>query len=178
MKIDVSTIPNFESMSAEKKVEALIGLDIEVPDNPDLTKLKNSLNKANSEAAEYKRALKELQAKGMTDAEKAQAQFEETLNTLKAENETLKKAQTIAEYKANYLSQGYDDVLAKSTAEALVNGDMATVFANQKTFNDTMLSKAKDELLKSQPGLSKGNPPSGDEDSASVEAFKKAAGLL
>ena len=54
---------------------------------------------------------------------------------------------------------------------------MVTVFANQKTFAETVKAKAKEELLNSTPGLSKGTPPKGDEDDASVAAFKKAMGL-
>lgn len=178
MKVDVSKIENYENMTAEEKVEALLGLEIEPQtDNEELIKLRNNLNKANSQAADYKRQLKELQAQNMSDADKAKMEFEETLNNLKAENETLKKAQTIANYKANYLANGYDDALATSTAEALESGDMATVFANQKAFNESMLAKAKETLINNQPGLSKGNPPKGEETDPMVTGFKAALGL-
>lgn len=173
-KIDTNTIPGYSEMSAEDKLKALEGYEFEVDD---AVKLKNALNKASSETAEYKRQLKALQEQKLTDEEKAKLEREEAEKTLKAELETLKREKTIATYKASYLANGYDDALAASTAEALANGDMNTVFANQKTYNDSVMAKAKESLLNNQPGLSKGEPPKGDPDSEQVEAFRKAVGI-
>jgi len=174
MKIDVTKIDGFDAMTPEQKVDALSNYEFEVDD---AVKLKNALNKASSETAEYKRQLKALQEQKLTDEEKAKLEREEAEKTLKAELETLKREKTIATYKASYLANGYDDALAASTAEALANGDMPTVFANQKTFNDSVLAKAKESLLNNQPGLSKGNPPKADPDGAEVDAFTRAIGI-
>ena len=174
MKIDVTKIDGFDAMTPEQKVEALSNFEFEVDD---AVKLKNALNKASSETAEYKRQLKALQEQKLTDEEKAKLEREEAEKTLKAELETLKREKTIATYKASYLANGYDDALAASTAEALVNGDMTTVFANQKTYNDSVMAKAKESLLNNQPGLSKGNPPKADPDGAEVDAFTRAIGI-
>lgn len=176
MKISTEKIEGYENMTAEEKLAALENYEFEVP-NTEEAKLKNLLNKANSEAASYKKALKELQDQKLTDEERAKLEREESEKALKEELANLKKSQAIAEYKANFLANGYDEELASKTAEALFNGDMVTVFANQKTFADTVKAKAKEELLNSTPGLSKGTPPKGDEDDASVAAFKKAMGL-
>ena len=173
-KINIDTIPGYAEMSAEDKLKALEGYEFEVED---ATKLKNALNKASSDCAEYKRQLKALQEQKLTDEEKAKLEREEAEKTLKAELESLKREKTIATYKANYLANGYDDALAASTAEALANGDMNTVFANQKTYNDSVMAKAKESLLNNQPGLSKGNPPKADPDGAEVDAFTRAIGI-
>ena len=176
MKISTEKIEGYENMTAEEKLAALENYEFEVP-NTEEAKLKNLLNKANSEAASYKKALKELQDQKLTDDEKAKLEREESEKALKEELATLKKSQAIAEYKANYLANGYDEELATKTAEALFSGDMTTVFANQKTFAETVKAKAKEELLNSNPDLSKGNPPKGDENDPNVDAFKRAMGL-
>ena len=176
MKISTEKIEGYEDMTAEQKVEALLNLEIEAPKTEE-DKLKNLLNKANSEAASYKKALKELQEQKLTEEEKAKLEREESEKALREELETLKKSQKLAEYKANYLANGYDDELATKTAEALLNGDMTTVFANQKTFAESVMAKAKEELINSGTGLSKGTPPGGEKKDANVLAFEKALGI-
>lgn len=176
MKVDVTKIDGYEDMTAEQKLEAVLNFEVEAP-NTEETKYKNLLNKANSEAAEYKRKWKELQEQKLTDEEKAKIEREESERALREENEALKKAQKLSEYKANYLANGYDDELATKTAEALLNGDMTTVFANQKTFAESVKAKAKEELLNSTPDLSKGNPPGGEKKDAQVTAFQRAMGV-
>lgn len=172
-KIDSTKIENFDNMTAEEQVKALLNYEVE----DDSTKLKNLLNKANSEAAETKRQLKALQEQKLTDEEKAKLEREESEKALKEELATLKKSQTIAEYKANYLANGYDEELAGKTAEALFSGDMATVFANQKTFADSVKAKAKEELLNSTPDLTKGFPPKGDTKEPVLAGLEKGLGL-
>ena len=49
-------------------------------------------------------------------------------------NELLKKS-TISDYVAKYLELGYAPDLARSTAEAIYEGDMNKVFENQQKFN-------------------------------------------
>ena len=158
MKVDVTKIDGYEDMTAEQKLEAVLNFEVEAPTD-EVTKLKNLLNKANSEAAENKRKLKEFQEQKLSEEERAKLEREESERALREENEALKKAQKLSEYKANYLANGYGDELAGKTAEALLNGDMATVFANQKTFAESVKAKAKEELLNSNPDLSKGKPP-------------------
>ena len=55
MKI-TDKIEGYESMSAEEKLKALEGLDVE--DSTDYQKLKESFNKTSSEVADYKKKLK------------------------------------------------------------------------------------------------------------------------
>ena len=63
MKIDTTKIAGYAEMSAEEKLKALEEYEIETPhDNGDeVTKLKNALSKANSDAAEWKRQFREKQ---------------------------------------------------------------------------------------------------------------------
>ena len=74
MKINVNAIEGFDAMSDEEKVKALLGFEIEAPapkdNNDEVTKLKTALSKANSEAADWKRQLREKQ----TEQERAEAE--------------------------------------------------------------------------------------------------------
>ena len=62
MKVDVSKIAGFDEMSAEDKVKAVLEYEFDEPKAPDtsaeINRLKAALSKANSESAEWKRALR------------------------------------------------------------------------------------------------------------------------
>lgn len=125
------SIAGYDKMTAEEKLAALEALD--QPENkpdPEAAKLKTQLSKANTEAAELKRKLQEK----MTEDEKRKQQEEEERQKMAEELESLRKEKTVASYKASYLSMGYDEATAEATAQAMADGDMETVFANQKTF--------------------------------------------
>lgn len=127
-------IDGYAEMSAEDKLKALEALD--QPENkpdPEANKLKTQLSKANSEAAELKRKLQEK----MSEDERKAQEAEEAQKKIMEELETLRKEKTIASYKASYLSMGYDESTAESTAKAMADGDMEKVFANQKAFLET-----------------------------------------
>ena len=57
MKIDVSKIDGYETMSAEEKLKALEEYDIEPP--KDDKKWKDALDKATAEASKYKKELRQ-----------------------------------------------------------------------------------------------------------------------
>lgn len=171
MKLDTSKIKDFETMSVEDKLKAVLDLDIaESPNTTEIEKLKKALDKANSEAANSKRALQEK----MTEAEKAEAERLESDKAIKAELEQLRAEKTISSYKAKYLAMGYDEQLAQLTAEALQKGDTETVFANQKTFQETQRAAIEAEALKKQPNIHGSHVPASAEDKA-VAAFRKGA---
>ena len=69
MKIDLTKIEGYENMTAEEKIAALEGFDVQ----QDYTGYvrKDLLDKANSEAADYKRQLRAA----MSEAEKKAAKF-------------------------------------------------------------------------------------------------------
>ena len=137
MKIDVSKIENFDNLTAEEKVNALMAYDVEDD------KLKNALNKATAEAAEMKRALRERQ----TEAEKAEAERKEKEKEKDELLKSLMREKTILDNKSQFLSVGYDADLAQKSAEAMADGNMADIFNGFKTFMENRERQIKAELL-------------------------------
>ena len=164
MKIDTTLIPNFDDLPEEAK-EAILGM--EFADAPDMSQFvaKAVFDKKASEAADLSKQLKSK----MTQEEQAAAKQAETLAAMQRELESLRADKTISEYTAQFLALGYDEKLAKSTAEALYKGDMAVVFKNQAAFVAEREKSMKTDLLKSTPV-----PPAGNgEKGPSKEEFKK-----
>lgn len=163
-KIDISRIEGYETMTPEEKLAALEAFEYE--DNAgELERLKSTVSKANSEAAEWKRKHNAL----LNDDEKKRQEDAEKLEKAMQELEALRSEKTISEYTAQFLGLGYDEKLAKSTAAALHQGDMATVFKNQATFLADREKSMKADLLKNTPV-----PPAGiGEKTPSKEEVKK-----
>lgn len=113
----------------------------------EIATLKTQMQKANSEAAKYKNELKSYKSE---DQQKKEEQ-ESELATLRETVETLQKEKKVSELKANYLSMGYSEELAADTANALAEGDIAKVFANQKQFNAELENSVKANLIKGVP---------------------------
>ena len=147
MNIDTSTIENFDTLSAEEKVDALLKLDI--PDSSaELARMKSALDKATSEAADYKKQLKGK----LTEDEAAAAEREAKWAEMEAKLQQLQEEKTISTYKASYLAMtGFDEKLAEDTAKALAAGDMEKVFANQQKANAAYEKKLRAELVKKDP---------------------------
>mgnify|MGYP006967380072 CR=1 FL=1 len=78
-----------------------------------------------------------------------------------AELEALRTEKMVAGYVNSYLTMGYDEKLAKSTAEALAKGDMDTVFKNQKIHADNREKALRTELLKGTPSPAAGKTDTG-----------------
>lgn len=127
-KIDTGRIDGYEGMTLEEKLSALEGYEYD-DHSEDVERYKNAVSKANSEAASWKKKYNEQQ----TGDDKTKAE----VATLREQLETLQREKTVASYKAQFATQGYDEQLAGETAEALASGDMATVFANNKRFLET-----------------------------------------
>ena len=94
MKIDTSKITGYAEMSAEEKLKALEEFEIETPtDNGDeVTKLRNALSKANSDAAEWKRQFREKQ----TEQERAEAERAEREKAVEEELRGLRREKTVS----------------------------------------------------------------------------------
>lgn len=157
--IDTSTIDGFDAMSAEEKVNALLG--VEIPEAVDLAGYveKSVFDAKASEAADWKKKHNAL----LTEDQQKKQQEAEELDTLKNEVATLRKEKTVSEYKAAFMEQGYDAELAASTAAALEAGDMKTVFANQAKQRQALEQQIRAELLKNTPGAD-GNLGTGGKD--------------
>lgn len=142
-------IENYENMTPEERMAALEAYDPE----EDGYVSKATFDKKASEAADLSKQLKAR----MTDDEAKAAKDAEERAALLARVEELENERAVNSYTTAYLAMGYDEKLAKSTAEAMVKGDMNAVFANQKVFNESREKALKAELLKNTP-----TPPAGD----------------
>lgn len=127
-------------------------------------KLKNSLSRANSEAAEWKRkyvaSLDEAKKKELEAAEAAEAEAKER----QAERDELNALRTFKRtslYKEKLIDAGYDLATADLMAKALPEGVPDEYFATQKTFIENQQKAIEAKMLTKQPTLSVGLPPSG-----------------
>ncbi len=147
------------------EIEAALA-SIQLPtDTKEVERLQKALTKSNSEAADYKRKLQEKQ----TEEERAEAERAEKTRAMEEELNTLKTQKAVADNKAQFLALGYDDALATETAEAMVQGDMTKVFANQKKHQEAQRAALEAELLAKTP-----TPPAGDgTDTMTKEKFAK-----
>lgn len=154
MKIDVAQITDYDSLSLEEKVAALE--NFEYDDHSEavetLGKYKDATDKATKEAAEYKKQLKALQDQQKTGNTKADA----TIAQLQEQVAELTRQNTISSYTAQYVALGYEAELAKATAIATADGDVATVFENQQKFLEQHDKDVKANILKQTPGPAKG----------------------
>lgn len=150
MKIQIE---NYENMTPEEKIAAWEAYE------PDMSGYvpKATFDKTASEAANYKKQLREKQ----TEAEaKAETEAEERA-ALIARVEELEREKMINAYTNSYLAMGYDEKMAKSSAEALQKGDMETVFAIQKNHTQNREKTLRTELLQQTPTPPAGAAPAG-----------------
>ena len=142
-----------EGMSVADIEKALESIELPTDGSAEIDRLKNALSKSNAEAADYKKQLREKMSaeelKAKEDAEKYDA--------LIKERDALLREKTVAGYKAKYLSLGYDENLANETAEALANGELDKVFANQKKHNESVEKRIRADVLKETPKPEGGN---------------------
>ena len=165
--IDVTTIQGFDGMTDAQKVEAL--LKVEIPERIDMSKFvsKETADKYASEAADYKKQLKSR----MSAEEAAKTEQENERKELLEKYNDLLKRSTIANHTAKYMAMpGYDDKLAAETAEALFNGDMDKVLANQMKANEAYEKKIRAEAMKGMRDPAKGDD---DANATNVEYAKQ-----
>ena len=148
-KINVASIEGYADMSAEEKLAALEAYEYDdhSAEIADLGKYKDATDKATKEAAEYKKQLKALQEQQKTGNSKA----DDTIAELQKQVAELTRQNTIASYTAQFAALGYDAELAEATAIATADGDVATVFANQRTFLEAHDKQTKADILKQTP---------------------------
>lgn len=162
MKIDVSNIENFDSMSDEEKLSALMNFEFEdkAPTGDDeILKYKTLMQKANAQASEYKKALREKQTEQeRLDAERAEKEAER-----EALLKSLMREKDVSVQKASFLSHGFSDELSVSTAEAILDGDFDTFHKNLKSFLDNKEKELRADILKATP-----KPVSGKEGGSTI----------
>ena len=125
------------------------------PNTAEVDKLKAALSKANSEAAEYKRQLREKQSA----AEREASERAEQEQKMREELEALRKEKQVSDYTAKCVALNFEPELAAQTANALADGDMNAVFDALKAFVEATKTRLENEALNRQPGLSTGVPP-------------------
>lgn len=165
--IDTSAIQGFDGMTDAQKIEAL--LKVEIPEKVDMSQYvpKAIADKYASEARDYR---KKYESK-LTDDEANKIQSENAYKDMQDKYNELLKKSTIAEHTAKYLTMpGYDEKLARETAEALFDGDMEKVFANQQKAIESHEKALKAEAMRGMKGPAKGD---GDDLPENVEYAKQ-----
>ena len=121
----------------------------------EVEKLKASLSKANSEAAEYKRQRNaEMDKSKLAEVERAEQE-----KAMRDELETLRKEKAVTDYTNKALEVGFDAETAAQAANAMADGDMTAVFDALKAFVEATKTRLENEALNRQPALSAGVPP-------------------
>ena len=151
MRINTTLIEGYDNMSAEEKLKALEEYEFDTSGLVD----KKLFDKTSSELANYKKKYQET----LSEEERNRASREEELQKMQEELASLKKDKALADSNAQFLSLGYEEALAKQTAQAFVDGDMAKVFQYQKQHQENLEKKFKTDLLKGTPQPKVGNEP-------------------
>ena len=134
-------------------------------------KWKDATDKACTEAANFKKQLREKQ----TEQERAEAERAEKDAALQAELEKYRTESRVNSYRAKLVESGYDAQTAQAMAEKLPSGIGDDFFAAQKTFLEGKKKSIEEELLKKQPEITSGGTPSiADYDSMSDEEYYRA----
>jgi len=146
MKLNTDTIEGYASMTPEQKIAALEALELPAPDLSGYVQ-KAVFDRTASELA----AVKKKYTETLSTEQQAKLARDQELEDIRTELETLRKEKTVSDHKAKLLALGYEEALALETASALADGDMETVFANQKRFLEAHDKATKSELLKGTP---------------------------
>ena len=154
-----------EGMTVEEIDTALKGIELPTDNSAEVERLKNALSKSNSEAADYRKQLREKMSADEIKAKEDSDKFEE----LQSKYDALLRESEITKNKARLLALGYEDKLASETAEAIVSGEIDKVFANQKKHLDSVEKKIREEVLTSTPRPTGGN----GSQTITLEKFKK-----
>ena len=177
VKFDPNKIDGFEKMTADEKVAALLGQEIEVDapmEQSEVIKLKNAYNKVCEEAGNYRKQLREKQ----TEQERIEAERAEKDKEREELLRSLLEEKRISSYKANFMAIGYDAETADVLAKNLPDGVSDEYFQATKSFLEQQRKNADIANLGKQPGLSVGQPPKGmTKDDEIVQIAMQAAGL-
>lgn len=130
-------------------------------------KLRKANTNASADASKYK---KELQAR-MSEQEQADAKRKEEQDTLLAELASLKRDKSVSDYVAQLVATGFDGELAKSSAEAMVDGDFGTFFKGLASFIEAHDKTIVAEAIKKTP--KPGATETGANNTVTAEQFKK-----
>ena len=145
-KIDFTKIEGYAEMSAEDKLKALEAYDIPDPDMSGFVS-KEQFDKTASELAAKKKELRDK----LTDDEAAKQKEQEERESMQKELDALRRESVVSKNKARLVALGYEEALADETAEAMADGKIEKVFANQKKHLEAFEKKVRAEALKNTP---------------------------
>lgn len=150
-KIDTTQFDGYETMTADEKLALLESFEFD-DRSSEIERLKASVTKANSEAADWKKKHKQL----LTEDEAAKAEKEEEFENIKQELEALRKEKILASYKSKFVESGYGK-LAEQAAKALADGNTDEFFKIQSKFIEEHDKEIAVKNLEDTP-----RPPTGD----------------
>ena len=146
MKINTDKIQGYADMTPEEKIKALEAFEVAEPDYTGYVK-KELFDKTASELADHKKQLREKMSadeiKAKEDAEKQEK--------LQSDYDALLRKVALSENKAKLVALGYEDKLANETAEAMLDGNLDKVFANQKKHLEAVEKKIREDVLHNTP---------------------------
>lgn len=126
----------------------------------EIAKLKQSVTNASADASSWKKQFKEadeaLKAK-MSEEERAEKERAEAQAAMQTELETLRNERNIANFKAQFVSIGFDETLSQETAEAMNSGDTAKVFDGIRKFIATHDKEMAEKAIMNNPTLPGGS---------------------
>ena len=178
-QIDTAGIENFDSMTADEKVAALLAFEYD--DGTDKIKaaeekaasMKAAFDKASSEAAGYKKQLNATK----TEDELKRQESEETLKAMQEKLAEYEQREKISTAKAAFLGGGFDETTAADAANAFITGDIEKMSAAVKKFRETIEVNTKSKLMGSNPKPESGGKTEDDgkDDSIAVQLGKARA---
>jgi len=133
----------------------------------ELARMKRQLDKASSEAAEYKKKFRATQTeKEVMDAEKAEAQAKRD-----EEFEQMKRELNINRITKSYMALGYPAELAEKAATADVDNDSETRFKIQAQVDAEKKKAWEKEFIASRPQIAAGTGDTKTEDDPFLKGF-------
>lgn len=145
-KIDTTAIEGFADMSAEEKVNALMGYDFPDPDYSGYVS-KNIYDKTASDLAQKK---KELNKRLSEEEQAKQAQAEAMADLQDRYNQLLRETET-SKYKTEFVEMGYDSDIADKAAKACADKNIDAVLKLHKQHLENLEKKYKTDSLKNTP---------------------------
>ena len=161
--MDTTKIEGYENMTAEEKVAALEAYEFDTTGYVS----KTALDKATSDAAEWKRKYNST----LSEAEQQRIAAEEARVATETRLAELERKDKISTAKDKYIASGFAVDLALATAEAFVDGNMDVVLANISKHAENVATEAKDKALKDTPTP----PASGNSNPGSIDYDKEIA---
>ena len=122
----------------------------------EIAKRKQSVTNASADASEWK---KKYQSTLSEQEKKEQGQAEATA-AMQKELETLRSERNVANFKAQFVSIGFEETLSQETAEAMNSGDTAKVFEGIRKFIAAHDKAMAEKAIMNNPTLPGGNSTS------------------